>query len=154
MRSEASTAASARCAASSSPTPTRAPPARITAASALTRSCTPWTAASDATQHPAVDDPVDVLAHLQRDAERGLEVAVAVERQQRARPRDRLPHPGQLVELLRAQPGDRLADPLGDRLGHAGQPRAHDLGLARRARIVDPVVEAAALERVVQLARA
>src|SRR5829696_5034862 len=135
MRSEASTAASARCAASSSPTPTRAPPARITAASALTRSCTPRTATSDATQHPAVDDAVDVLPHLQRDAQRGLEVAVAVERQQRPGPGDRLPHARQLVELLRAQPRDRLADPLGDRLRYAGEPRAHDLGLALQARV-------------------
>jgi hypothetical protein len=33
-------------------------------------------------------------------------------------------------------------------------PGAHDLGLALAARVVDPVVQAAPLERVVQLARA
>src|SRR5918994_2552881 len=99
MRSEASTAASARCAASSSPTPTRAPPARIAAASALTRDSIARVAASGATEHPALAHPVDVLADLERDAERRLEVGVAVKREQRPRPRDGLPHAGQLVEL-------------------------------------------------------
>ena len=81
-------------------------------------------------------------------------VACAVERQQRARPGDRLPHAGQLVELALAQPRDRGAHARRDLLGHAGQPRADDLGLALGRRVVDPVVQAAALERVVQLARA
>ena len=72
--------------------------------------------------------------------------AVAVQRQQRARPRDRLPHAGQLVELALAQPGDRGADPRGDLLGHAREPRADDLGLALGRRVVDPVIQAAALE--------
>ena len=83
-----------------------------------------------------------------------VEVAVAVERQQRPRPGDRLPHAGQLVELLLAQPGDRRAHAVGDRLRHAGQAGADDLRLALARRVVDPVVQAAALERVVQLARA
>jgi len=48
----------------------------------------------------------------------------------------------------------RRAHALGHRLGHAGQPRADDLGLALGGRVIDPVVEAAALERVMQLARA
>ena len=59
--------------------------------------------------------------------------AVAVERQQRPGPGDRLPHPGQLVELALAQLGHRGAHPRGDLLGHAGQPRADDLRLALRA---------------------
>src|SRR4051812_10288639 len=59
-------------------------------------------------KHPRLAPPVDVLADLQRDAERVLERLVGAEREQRPRPGDRLPHPGQLVELLPAQPGDRL----------------------------------------------
>ena len=47
--------------------------------------------------------------------------------------------------------GDHLAGQLGRHLGRAG---ADDLDLALEARVVDPVVEAAPLERVVQLAGA
>src|SRR5262245_10868007 len=93
--------------------------------------------ASRATQHSKLANALDVLAHLQGDAERALEVRVAVERQERPRPRDRLPHAGQLVELLPPKLGHRAADALGDLLGHAGKPRAHDLGLALEVRVVD-----------------
>ena len=54
------------------------------------------------------------------------------------------------VSLL-AQPSDRGHDPARDRLGHAGDSRADDLALELGARVVDPVVQAPALERVVQL---
>src|SRR5262245_11839300 len=117
-RDAESTAPSARCAPSSSPMPTRAPPARIRAASSLRGPVT----ASRATQHSELAHAVDVLAHLQRDAERALEVDVAVEREERPRPGDRLPHARQLVELLLAQLGHGAADALGDRVGHAGEP--------------------------------
>ena len=53
-----------------------------------------------------------------------------------------------------AQQGDRAAHAISDRLRHAREPGAHDLGLPLARRVVDPVVEAASLERVVQLARA
>ena len=45
-------------------------------------------------------------------------------------------------------------DLAGERLGDLGGPRAHDLELALEARVLDPVVEAAPLERVVELAGA
>src|SRR5919199_3784317 len=164
-RWEASTARSARAAISSSPVPTRTPPARSSAASVARRSSTAPLArrasagsaapASDTFEHPQLPHPLEVLADLQRDAERVVERAVlAAERDERLRPRDRLPHAGQLVELDAAQPRDRVAHPLGDRLGDAGHPRADDLGLAVARRVVDPVVQAAALQRVVQLAGA
>src|SRR5215217_6631640 len=168
-RREASTAPSARCAASSSPTPTLAPPARMSAASRESEfvKAPPPGAGSAApaerdgpgvrsrtVQHSRVADAVDVLAHLERDAEGVLERLVGPERDERAGPRDRFPHSGQLVELLPAQPRDGVAHPQRDRLGHVGQARADDVGLAGRVGIVDPVVEAAALERVVELAGA
>ena len=112
------------------------------------------TAAQASCRTPFVAHALDVLAHLQRDAQRRVEVVLGTEREQRPRPGDRLPDARQLVELLGAQPRDRGADPRDDRLGHAGQPGADDLGLALARRVVDPVVQAAALERVVQLARA
>src|SRR4051794_40965682 len=89
----------------------------------------PSAAASDTLEHPLLPYAVDVLAHLERDAERLVEV-VAVEREQRARPVDRLAHAGQLVELLRTQPGHRGAHALRDLIRHVGQPGVHDLLLA------------------------
>ena len=54
----------------------------------------------------------------------------SLQRQQRLRPRDRLPHARQLVQLLARAAGPPPAHALGDLLGHAGHPGAHDLGLA------------------------
>ena len=63
--------------------------------------------------------------------------------------------PGGLMSSPRAaQPLHERDDLLGERRRHLGQARAHDLELARQAGVVDPVVEAAALEGVVQLAGA
>ena len=155
VRSEASTAASARSAASTSPSPTRAPDARMTAASRATwperwspmaetesvatsprvrdRALVPASAArarratfsrafsaisawpeamrgsSGTLEDPVAAHAVDVLADLQRDPERVVQGGGAVQREQRPRPRDRLPHAGQLVELALTQPGDRGA---------------------------------------------
>src|SRR4051794_30794207 len=164
-RCEASTARSASAAVSISPVPTRTPEARMSAASVVRRSITAPLArrasagtaapASDTFEHPQLPHPLEVLADLERHAEGVLEVAVrAAERDERLRPRDRLPHAGQLVELDAAQPGDGVAHALDDRLGDARHPRADDLRLAVARRVVDPVVQAAALQRVVQLARA
>src|SRR4051812_41700732 len=112
----------------------------------------PWPRGSSGTfEDPVAADAIDVLADLQRHAQRLVERRVAVQREQRACPGDRLPHPRELVELALAQLGDRRADPRGDLLGHARQARLDDLGLALGGRVVDPVVEAAALERVVEL---
>ena len=79
---------------------------------------------------------------------------VGAEREQRLGPGDRLTDPGPLVELLFAQQGDGAAD-LADDLGRGcGDAHGDDLQLALDRRVVDPRVQAAPLERVVQLARA
>src|SRR3954452_321662 len=110
--------------------------------------------ASDTFEHPQLPHSLEVLADLERHAEGVLEGAVrAAERDERPRPRDRLPHAGKLVELDAAQPGDRVAHALGDRLGDARHTGADDVGLARARGVVDTVVQPPALQRVVQLAR-
>src|SRR6185312_14776634 len=158
-------AVSARAPASISPVPTRTPPDRISAASVVSRSSTAplarrasaGTAApgSDTLEHPQLPHPLEVLADLEGHAQGVVEIAVrAAQRDERLGPRDRLPHARELVELDAAQAGDRVADPLGDLLGHTRHPRADDVRLARARRVVDPVVQAAALQRVVELAGA
>src|SRR4051794_26552064 len=159
----ASTVASARAPVSISPVPTRTPLARMSAASVVRRSSTAPLArrtsagsaapASDTVEHPQLSHPFEILADLERHTERVVEVAVrAAERDQRLGPRDRLPHPRQLVELRATQPRDRVADARDDRLGDARHARANDVRLAIAGGVVDPVVEAAALQGVVQLA--
>ena len=87
------------------------------------------TAGSDTAEHSPLAHALDVLAHLQRDAERGLEVVgLAVEREQRPRPGDRLPDARQLVELLLAQPRDRR------RTRGRRPPRARPAGARARSR--------------------
>ena len=95
--------------------------------------------------------PLEVLADLERRAEGRLEV-LAREGEERSRPVDRLADPRQLVELLAAQPCGGRADPLGQLTLDPRQPGREDLSLPGRGRVVDPVVEAAALQGVVQLA--
>src|SRR4051794_8846011 len=97
--------------------PTRAPPARIAPTSSVRRAVS--TAASRTGEHLLLPHAVDVLAHLQRGAERDVEVAVLAEREQRPRPGDGLPHAGRLVEVGVAQPRDGGDDAAGDLLGHA-----------------------------------
>src|SRR5688572_13138458 len=103
----------ARWAASSSPTPTRTPAARMVAASSVSLPVSRAPRRSRTLEHPSLAHLLDVLPNLEHHAEGGLEVPV-VERQQRLGPGDRLAHPGQLVEILSAQAGDSGADPLGD----------------------------------------
>ena len=75
------------------------------------------------------------------------------ERQERRRPVERLGDAGDLREVGLAEAMDEADDlagqPLG-RLGHAGE---DDLELLLGRRVVDPVVQAATLQRVVDLAR-
>src|SRR4051812_8287239 len=111
-RFEASTVASARWAVSRSPTPTRAPPARIEATSTASRAVTKL----DIRQHPRRGHALHVLVHLERDAERLLEPGVVAECDQGARPVDRLADARQLVQLLAAQPLDGGAHAGRDRL--------------------------------------
>ena len=77
-----------------------------------------------------------------------------VEREEGAGPVEGLGDSGQLEQVGGAQPLDEADDLLGEGCGQLGGAQAQDLQLAGRVRIVDPVVEAAPLERVVDLARA
>src|SRR3954451_11935372 len=120
-------ASSTRCAATTSPMPTRTPCARKRSASTYrppsgggptvgtdTTVGVDRSSASGATgpasplrpvvegsrtgEHSLRAHALEILADLQRDAKRRLQV-VGLQRQQRPRPRDRLPHTGQLVQL-------------------------------------------------------
>ena len=63
--------------------------------------------------------------------------------------------PGRLLQVVAvAQLLDQLDDLAAQRLGHLRRPGAQDRHLALEAGVVDPVVEAAPLQRVVQLAGA
>ena len=103
--------------------------------------------------------PVGVLAVLQQRAERrggrGQVELGGAEVGQGARPVEGLRDARRLEQVVAgAQLLDEPDDLAGERLAHLGRPRADDLDLALEARVVDPVVEAAPLERVVQLAGA
>ena len=101
---------------------------------------------------------VEVLVVLQDGAERLLDDGrvelLAAERDERLRPVDRLRDARRLGQVELAQPGDERRRLGRQALGHAGHAQAHDLDLALERRVRDPVEQAAALERVVQLARA
>ena len=110
------------------PTPTAAPPRAHRAATAERRS--PGRSATG--EHPALAHALEVLAHLQRDAERGVEVA-STAREQRPRPGDRLPDaraPCRAPRRAAARPRRITRATIASR--HARQPRAHDLRLALR----------------------
>src|SRR5712692_3164129 len=100
-------------------------------------------------------DTFEVLLVLERRAEgriheRGVDPGGA-EGGERSRPVERLRHPWHLVELHGAKALDQrrhLSSEPFRRLRRAG---AHDLDLLLEVGVVDPVVEAAALERVVHL---
>ena len=77
-----------------------------------------------------------------------------VELHQRLGPVDRLGDAGKLEEIHPAQLLDKTDDLARQALAGAGRLALEDLEFARRGRIVDPVVEAAALQRVVDLAGA
>ena len=94
---------------------------------------------------------------LDDHAHRALEhVAVDVlgaEQQQRARPVDRLRDRRRLLEVEVAHHVHDLHELARHVLGEVGGVQAHDLQLALDVRVVEPQVEAAALERLGQLAR-
>ena len=98
-------------------------------------------------EDPVAAHAVDVLADLQRDAERVVQRRGAVQRQQRPRPGDRLPHARAACRArARAAGRPRAQTRAATSSGTPGQPRAHDLRLALGRRVVDPVVQAAALQ--------
>ena len=102
-------------------------------------------------------DPADVLLVLEEHAERLVDEVrrqlAGAEGQERGRPVERLGHPGHLGQVGRPQAADEADDLAGQPLGRRRHPGQDDLDLLGRARVVDPVVEAAPLEGVVDLAR-
>ena len=108
--------------------------------------------------HPdPLGDEVEVGPVLDDDAHRlaeGLGVdLVGAEQQQRPRPVDRLGDRGRLLEVELADHPDDLDEPAGERLVELGRVQADDLDLALDVGVVEPEVEAAALQRLGQLAR-
>ena len=82
----------------------------------------------------------------------GVDV-VGAQQQQRARPVDRLGDRRRLLEVQLAHEAHQLDQPAGDRLRQLGGVQAHDRQLVLGRRVVEPQVQAAALERLGQLAR-
>src|SRR6266850_2295288 len=103
-------------------------------------------------------DALEVVAVLEEHAERVVHrlriERDAVERHQAVRPVDGLGHARQLEQLGLAQALDEGHHLLRQRGGGLRRFAVQDLELALRVRIVDPVVEAAPLHRVVDLAGA
>ena len=79
---------------------------------------------------------------------------VPVERHERRHPVDRLRHAGHLVQLCGPQLLHHRRHLLGEPRRGAGHVRAHDRQLLLEGRIVNPLIQASALQRVVHFARA
>ena len=127
--------------------------AHAVAAAAAAARASPSSASDGVVAHQ-----VEVLVVLEHRAERllddGCVELLAAEGHERLRPVDRLGHAGGLGEVEVAQPGDERGRLGGQPLGHPGDAQAHDLDLALQRGMRDPVKQAAALERIVELARA
>ena len=100
-----------------------------------------------------------VLAVLEHRAERGVDrrvssSSVAPSAAERLRPVDRLGDAGRLVQVESAQRLDRGRHLAGERLVDVGHAQAHDRDLAVEVGVLDPVVQAAPLQRVVHVAGA
>ena len=164
-----STASSPRRASATRPGPTSSPTSRRTRPKVTT-----WRTTASAirrlTERPrsrgGVDEPrerlvahaLDVLAVLQHRAERLLDdVGVDLlppERVERHRPVDRLGDARRLRQVEAPQLADERRRLGREPLRDPGDPDLDDLDLAVDRRVADPVEERAALEGVVQLARA
>ena len=90
--------------------------------------------------------------HAHRVDERVVVDVAGAEQQQRARPVDRLGDAGRLLEVELADLVDDLGQLPGDRLVELGGVEADDLELVLEVRVVEPEVEAAALEGLGELA--
>src|SRR6185312_8375970 len=134
--------------------PTSSPPSRSTRPKTTTWRTTACSATGvrDEARERLVADRLMILVILEQRAERRLHMLdvelLAAEGRQRAHPVDRLGEPGRLLQVERAQLGCETGRLGCEPLGHARHAQLHDLDLARNRRMVDPVVEAAALERV------
>src|SRR5215213_9787536 len=117
----------------------------------------PGAGAGDEAGERLVADREQVLVVLEHRPERHLHVLnvelLLAEGRQRARPVDRLGEPRRLLEVEAAQVRDERRSFRREPLGDPGNAQLHDRDLALDRRVADPVVEAAPLERVVQLAR-
>src|SRR4029077_3303389 len=89
--------------------------------------------------------------HRHRLRERLRVDVLHAQQQQRARPVDRLGDRRRLLQVERAHHADHLAQPAGDRLAQVGRMQAHYLELVLEAWVVEPQVQAAALQRLRQL---
>src|SRR4051795_12671730 len=155
------TSPSASKASSSSLVPSATPSLRSSSPSSSSRAARPPPVALrlEGTQlHPdALGDDVEVGAVLDDDRHRvaeGLLVdVVGAEQEQRARPVDRLRDRRRLLEVELADELDDLDELARDALVELGSVQAHDLELVLELRVVEPEIEAAALERLGELAR-
>src|SRR3954453_22312645 len=91
--------------------------------------------------------------HRHRVAEGLLVDVLRAEQQQRPRPVDRLGDRRRLLEVEVADHGDELDELARDGLAELRRVQPHDLELVLELGVVEPQVEAAALERLGQLAR-
>ena len=154
------TSPSAANASSSSEVPTATPSARSSSAKRDDAGREPLGHVDEPTPEldaDALGDHVEVGAVLDDDRQRRAEDlgrdVVGAEQQQRARPVDRLRDRGRLLEVELAHHLDDLDEPLG-RPSRAARARAGARSRARaRLGVVEPQVQAAALERLGQLAR-
>ena len=99
-----------------------------------------------------------VLARLEHHAKRVLDGGevelVPVERGQRRDPVERLGHAGNLVEIQRFAVLHERGRPAGQARRRVRNPFAHDGQFLLERRVVNPLIEAAPLQRVVHFARA
>src|SRR5258708_653942 len=102
--------------------------------------------------------PLEILLVFQRRAQGRIDkIRVDARRAQggeRSRPVQRLRHPWHFVEIHRSQALDKAGHLARQAVRRLGGARTHDLDLLLEVGVVDPVVEAAALERVMHLASA
>src|SRR6187399_336482 len=103
-------------------------------------------------------DALLVLAVLEHCAERGGHEPIVegggAEPAECGRPVDRLGDAGRLVEVQLAHRCNGSGNLAGEALGNAGYAQADDGHLALEAGVLDPVVQAAALQRIVDVTSA
>src|SRR5579859_1489142 len=136
---------------STSPEPTASPSARNSPANATSSPVNGSGTGGDLLQ--VVQDHLEIVPVLDHGAQRVARVAEVrfAEEVQRARPVDGLGHARRLGQVELTEPLDGGDDLSGQHLGDAGLADQDDLHLAFGSRVADPVVQAAPLERVVQL---
>src|SRR3954449_7359471 len=145
--------ANARC----WPVPTTTPAARNVTPNSTRSGSRPT--GSAVTQHPdkVVGDGLHVVVVLNDGTQRvgrGVAVELAAQHGDRASPADRLRDTRSLDEVELADAPGGGTDPRRESRCDLGSTRADDVDLAVELRVVDPVVEAATAQRVVQLTRA